>query len=679
MSSSRSRRSVWFLSLAGVALAGTVGCGGGTDEPDGPTVAFELDGPLAATTFYDFPFPSDLRLTADGKLDVAGFPNDRNLPVLSALLSGAAAHRGTSVSPITYFRFTAPTPAYSVDDMIDDVIPADPASPAWILDVDPDSDERGTLYPSMAVSFAVDDFAPANLVAVATRPGIVLAPDTTYAVVLTRAFAPEHVPPKGFADLAAGRTPAGARGAAAADLYQPLWDTLPMIGKTADDLLVASVFTTGDEVKLMRERSELVRDAYDAELAAIAVDADDGAEHELFCELRGTVTMPVLQRGEPPYNTLGDFEFDADGTPVSQGEVTFPISITLPNQEMPVGGWPLVLYTHGSGGSSRDLVDEGPNGTTGQGPGYVLARYGIAGASMAMPVQGERYPGATSTEYINLGNLAAFPFTFQTGVYESRLFLDELVDLEIEPATVATCTSLSLPAGETTHHFNSDQLMGAGHSMGGMYTNLTGAVEERWGALVPLGAGGFWNQMILITDIIDDTRGLLAALFGSEPDALSFAYPPLGLLGTAWEIAEPGAFVPRLAQRPLPGIPVHDVYTPVGINDIYFPNAVYDSVHLAYGNQQAGTEIWPEMQEAMALGGWDGLADYPVSGNRMGPDGQPHTRVVVQFPESGGVDSHQIYRTNEAVMRQYGCFLRTYLDEGIATVPDEGTLDDPCQ
>ena len=190
--------------LGGMAIVVGAGCGG-EDGPTGPTVAFDLDGALADDTFYDFPFPSDLRLTAEGKLDLAGFPNDRNLAVLQALIDSAALHVGAPVSPITYFRFTAPTPSYSVANMIDDVIPADPESPAWILDIDPASDARGTLYPSMAVSFNVDDYAPANLVAVATRPGIVLLPNTLYAVVLTRDFAPEHVPPQGFADLSRAR------------------------------------------------------------------------------------------------------------------------------------------------------------------------------------------------------------------------------------------------------------------------------------------------------------------------------------------------------------------------------------------------------------------------------------------------------------------------------------------
>lgn len=683
---SRRRAAAWLLGAFSATALGA--CGGddppGVDATPAFTVAFDLDGTLAEDTYFDFPFPSDLRLTADGRLDLEGFPNRRNIPVVTGLIESAATHVGAPVSPITYFRFTQPTPAYSVDDMQADVLPATVDAPAWIVDVDPDSPERGRLYPSMAVSFAPDAFAPANLVAVATRPGVVLLPDTTYAVVLTRDFAPGAEVPADFATLASGGELTGARGAGAKAVYQPLWDTLPMLGKTADDILVASVFTTGDVVATMKARSEAIRTAYEAEITDLEVDPDDGASQDGFCEVLGTMTMPFFQRGTAPYNTDGDFEFDGNDVPVAQGTLDIPFSITLPAGEMPAGGWPLVQFFHGSGGRSTDLSNSGPSTQVsgpqvGYGPGYVLARYGIAGASMAMPVNPERLPGASDTAYLNLSNLAAFPFTFQEGVYEARLFLDELVDLQIDPATVASCPGLSLPAGESAHHFNNDQLLGMGHSMGGMYTNLDGAVEERFGALVPTGAGGFWNQMILLTQVINDTPGLLSTIFGTDPSALSFAYPPLALLGIGWEIAEPGAFVPRLARRPLPGMPVHDIYTPVGINDVYFPNPVFDSMHTAYGNQQAGTIVWPEMQESMALEGWDGLASYPVTGNRPGPDGNNHTRVVVQYPEDGIVDGHQIYRQYEAVKRQYGCFFRTFLDNGVATVPDEGTLDDPCQ
>ena len=37
------------------------------DGAPADTVAFDLDAPLAGETYWEMPFPSDLRLTADGR------------------------------------------------------------------------------------------------------------------------------------------------------------------------------------------------------------------------------------------------------------------------------------------------------------------------------------------------------------------------------------------------------------------------------------------------------------------------------------------------------------------------------------------------------------------------------------------------------------------------------------
>src|SRR5437868_2230104 len=97
-----------------------------------------------------------------------------------------------------------------------------------------------------------------------------------------------------------------------------------------------------------------------------------------------------------------------------------------------------------------------------------------------------------------------------------------------------------------------------------------------------------------------------------------------------WEIAEPMVYMSRIAHRPLsiPGFTARHIYEPVGKDDVYFPIEVYDAAALAYGNQQAGDELWPSMQQALAVDtpSLSGLTGYPVTGNRMGK-----TRVVIQF------------------------------------------------
>src|SRR5688500_8006652 len=187
--------------------------GGGDDGP--PDVYFDLaSGHDTYDTFWDQPFPSDLRLTAEGTIDLTGYPNQRDVPIVDDLLVVAAQHRGAPQLPITYVRFGVAVPARVHTDVVAD-------GSVLLVDVDPDSPERGRAWPVVAETLFEDSFAPAQLVAVAPRPGLVLAPSTTYAVVFRSAFAPDAAPPADFVSLREGRATG-----AAVEVYAPLWPVL---------------------------------------------------------------------------------------------------------------------------------------------------------------------------------------------------------------------------------------------------------------------------------------------------------------------------------------------------------------------------------------------------------------------------------------------------------------------
>ena len=660
------------LALAAAAAAAVglaAACG---DDAPAPTAYFDLGGSIAEPdTFWNLPFPSDLRLAASGAPDMTGFPNPRDVPLLRALLGGVDDRRGWPTMPTALVRFTAPVPARALADVI---VPGD-AAPVVLLDIDPASGERGAMFPVVATALPADAYLTSDVVAIAPRPGVVLRAHTRYAYVVRAAFAPGFAPAPAFATLARGATPAGARGAAAAELYAPLWPALEAAGIPAGDVLVATVFTTGDEVARVRARSEAIRAAHAATIADLTVVDDPTLDG--FCHVKATVAFPQFQRGAQPFDSDGRFALDAADVPQAQGAMTVPLTITLPRAPMPAAGWPLYQFFHGSGGLSTGLVDLGYSPVPedvpepGKGPGYIVARHGIAAASAALPVNPERLPGATDYAYLNINNLGAFPFTFQQGVFEQRLLLDALLALEIPQATVAAC-GIPAPAGGG-HRFDPLQLVAGGQSMGGMYTNMIGAVEPRYGALVPTGAGGFWNLMILETALIPGVRTLLAAALGIDEETMAFVHPALQVLALSWEIAEPMAYMARLARRPLPDHAPRHVYQSAPMGDENFPIEIYDAAALAYGNQQAGTALWPSMQDALRLDGLDGLATYPVSGNRGGV-----TSVVVQFEGDGLIDPHYIYRQLESVKHQYACFFATYVRDGTPSLPAPGAITDPC-
>jgi hypothetical protein len=605
-----------------LALFALAACGS-----DAPTVYFDKKHDTA-DTFWNAPWPSDTRLDRNGAPDLTGFPNPRNVPILASLLSVVPERHGWPLMSIAYFRFTA--------------APMAADGHAYLVDV-----EQKSTVPVVVQVLPADRYVTSNLVAIAPVPGFVLRGNAKYAFVIDKEFAPGFDSPAGW------------------KMSSDLVAALPV---PKSDVLVSTEFTTGDEVARVAARSDAIHTQFHPTIDALSLVGAD--TYDGFCRLSGTITMPQFQTGMEPFDTGGLFMLDGNDVPMKQGDMTIPLTITLPKRAMPATGWPLYQFFHGSGGVSTGVVDLGPSPdssdmpTPGKGPGYVVALHGIAAASAAMPVNPERLVNASDYAYLNINNLSAFPHTFQQGVFEQRMFLDALLALHVPASALAGCTGISTTTGD--YFFDPAKLVAGGQSMGGMYTNLVGAVEPRFGALVPTGAGGYWNLMILDTKTIPGARELLATALGVDDTTLQFMHPAMDVMALAWEPAEPLVYMARLGTG-------RNVYEPVGKDDSYFQTNVYDAAALAYGNQQAGTVVWPTMQQSLALAHLDGLLTYPVKANENG-----HTRVVVQYMGDGIVDPHYIYRQLDAVKHQYGCFLESYLRDGVPTVPAPGGLMDPC-
>ena len=656
------------------------------DEPGPPAPVrprFLWEGPWeGADTFYAFPIPSDWRRREGAAVDWAGMPYPASRRTVARLVEGLVETAGQLTGfprvSVAYFGFDGALAPRSADQ----VIPADLDAPFWLINVDADSPEWGRLYPLVATTLLEDAYVPHPVLALAPRPGLVLRPNTTYAYVV-RATALDVAgrllaPAEEWLRLSEGDAPA-----ALAAMYVPLAETLAEIDAGTEDIVAATVFTTGDEVAELYRISEALRAAHEAVIGDLAVDPTDGASHEHFCELHGVIAMPQFQEGTPPFNEAGLFVMDSQGVPTLQRTEELPIVVSLPLGEMPEEGFPLVLYFHGSGGLSTQVVDRGPRPGPGQpsaigkGPADVLAQRGFASVGAALPVNPERLPGAGSTEYLNLNNLKAFRDTFRQGAIEQRLLLDALLALRIAPTQTAACAALTLPEGADAFFFREDPVQAMGQSMGGMYTNMIAAVEPRIQAVVPTGAGGYWSYFILETGLIPGVATLLRQLLGT-PHPLTFLHPVLGLLQTGWEAAEPMAYTGRLAVMPLDGHPVRPIYQPAGEGDSYFPTQVFDAMALAYAHHQAGAPVWGSMQDALRLIGMDGLLPYPVANNTSSEAGSAYTGVVVQYAGDGFTDPHDIFVELEEVRYQYGCFFWTHLHEGTATVLAPRPMADPC-
>ncbi len=667
----------------------------------GATVAFDLSADLTVPANWNqFPWPSDLRLTAGGNPDFTGFPNQQGLALVESFRGMALQTHGFSVVSTGYFQFSNDIAGQSQTPL-----PAGSDQPVFLLDVDPTSPERGTYYPIVIDTPIPDDYAAPNLLAVAPRQGIVLAPKRTYAYVVTRALkdlSGNLLGVPAYLDmLRQNVAPPAANASAALANYAPLWATLSAAHFDTSQVAAATVFTTGDAVADDAAMYDALLEKYAVTIDNLALDSTQSALNDRVCRFKATVTFPQFQVGTPPFNTDGLFQFGADGLPIQQRTEVAPLVILLPRTPMPAAGYPLLQYFHGSGGYSNDIVDMGPTlvqsdppnpggvPTPNQGPGWVHAESGIAGFGAALPVNPERLPGAADTAYLNLLNPAAMRDTFRQGVIEQRLLLRAMLALQIDPALVANCPLPTTPAppynsaiptlasGQTAFTFDSSHVIIQGQSMGGMYANLVSAVEPKAKIVVPTGAGGYWTYFILVTQLYQNLPPLLAQILKTG-QPLAFTHPVLHLLQTGWEPNDPYVAMSRVSKRPLPGYPVRPIYEPVGKDDQYFPTELYDAIALNYGHQEAGDIEWTTMQDVLALGGLGGILPFPVTQNRTSIDGTPYTGVVEQYLGDGIELPHSIYRQLPAVKYQYRCFVDSWLRTGIATLPPPAAQEAAC-
>jgi hypothetical protein len=134
--------------------------------------------------FWSMPYPSDLRLNADGTPDVRGFPNNLMEPILEGLRSVAMQRKGFPQMPSAYFHFSASiTPR---DPSV--VISAQKTSPILLVDVDATSPDRGKLFPVVAGTPPADRYLLDSTLEVAPRIGVVLHEARTYAYVVMKSL-----------------------------------------------------------------------------------------------------------------------------------------------------------------------------------------------------------------------------------------------------------------------------------------------------------------------------------------------------------------------------------------------------------------------------------------------------------------------------------------------------------
>ena len=616
-----------------------------------PTRAyFEVPGaepPGLIRDFFRLPFPNDVRRKPGG-LDLAGFPTPG-----SALLGfdpvqryvealGSDAAWGTY--PTVYFRFSAPIDFASLRDG-DLIAENDPL--LWI-DITPGSPNLGA---NDGTVYSLDPnrakYICENALGVRRWNGVPLLPGHTYAVWLTTAVRdtlgqPLERSPHLTAVLAP-TPPEDPVLLAAHAAYAPLREYFAGRGVATDTILNAAVFTAGPVQHPMAEMAELVSaravpassnwvrcggtesspcPQADGDRACVAGPAEYDEYHAL-------VSVPVFQRGTPPYLTPEDGG-DIDASSMRAEAVC--VSLTIPKgTAMPAEGWPLVVTAHGTGGSFRSHVRPEIAGalsrvTTSAGE----VRFAVLGFDQVQ--HGPRR--GTSTE--SPDNLF-FNFTNPKAARGNPL--QGAVD-QVAMGLFARSLDLDAPTtGGDAIRINPNAVVFFGHSQGATHGSMALPFADTYRAAVLSGNGASLMHALLnktqpvdIAGALPLVLGDLDLLTGRLPGQPEF-HPALALLQQWSDPVDPLNFARSIATAPLSGHTAKHLFQTYGQGDSFAPPITLATFAIAAGLPQAAPDP--------TVGLPDEIFGAPPA---AGPLGTPNPSGVVvgvrQYAPAAGSDGH---------------------------------------
>lgn len=519
-----SRRAPWSARFALAACWLAAACAAPPSER--PQPIWDPDG-----RFFDVPWPDDFRRNADGTLDFTGFPTPSgNVVLLEDYFAFGEQQVGFGNSSAIWMRLDSrpepsllPSPRESLER----------GSALVLVDVDPNSPYRGERFPVRwnAPELATS-YEPEGMFAVAPVAGFPLRPATRYALLLTTA---------GFE-----ANPAFQRVWDEGDARHGPWSEvaalLPLLGLAPHDIAVGTVFTTTDPIDEMARMARFVQSRLQP--PDLDLELEFLREYQEQTAFRTHYPSPVFTHGERPFLTEGgEFRFDSRGDPIIAWWDDMRLAVCVPNDfsHPPEGGWPVVIFQHGTGGAYRGFCDSDGEFETGR----MLARGGFVSLGIDQPLHGPRAGEGTGSDLANYNILNPDSGTsnFRQGAVDA-LYLARA--LARRPVTFRT------PSGQPIA-LNPDRITYMGHSQGGQ----TGAIAAPfWAgdvkATVLSGTGGVLAITIVERKDIVDFAQLVASIAQFEPgEEVHELHPVLGVVQMMAERTDMVNYAPYWYSEPL--------------------------------------------------------------------------------------------------------------------------------
>lgn len=667
------RRAVFALGIVLLPVALTFASAGCESDPPVEAVYVVPSSleELSEETFFDHPFPSDLRMQS-GKVRMVGWPNPRSVPLLDEYIQFIDG-KLDGFSPVAagFLRFDGALDTSTLPDA--DGSLAEGAS-AQLIDIDPDSPESGKRRP-VYVEFRKEAgvYWPANTLAFMPVPGYPLRPNTRYAFVVTDAVKGEEggsvrAPAALREVLGVDQPTSAATMAAKAHLVDGV-AAIEAAGVDPEHIVHLAVYTTDNPAAEYLAAATALPDQIEAPTAepdAWKLEVS-GENYDEYLGVYGP--SPNYQEGEIPYTYYGDgggFDFDASGVAQVQNTFDLRFSLSVPKAEacpMPAAGYPIVLYAHGTTGSYRSYTNDGTAAS--------LAKQCIATMGVDQIFHGTR-PGAPESDttkqilFFNFNNIEAA----RTNVRQSGLD-------EIQRARLFTESDMRVPAIVSNTgaeiKFDASKLMFFGHSQGSLNGPLyfAGSPDSRGGVLS--GASAVM-QITLIEKTKPDpsvanlVKTIFLQLLTDEQDEVSMIYPPIALAQTIVDPVDPVNYARYITIDPLVGEPKSIYMTegvgPDGVGDSYAPPRGCEALALAMG-LPFQTPLVHDPQDAVGELQTVSIPDGGLQGNLA--DGEASGVLAQWVPDAR--DGHFVVFNIEAATDQAAKFLKNLADDPKGRVP----------
>jgi len=511
---------------------------------------------------FDLPYPHDLHRDQDGNLDINEFPNPHNNSIFDKYINLAGELKGFSTNPVIYLRFEAPLDASGIPD--DPATFLDFSAPVFLLNVEPDDNERGHFIPIKTLYYLEgNDYLPPNTLAIQPFWGFTLKPATRYALVIKR----QLKDPQGNQIGSPGLFQMILKGCRQdleqlkklGDIYKPLINLLAEKGQLhMDQIAMATLFTTQQITSQLKSIKNFIDTKYSQ---PTKVEIESSNTHSNYYLIEGKYQSPNFQKGTPPYSQEGQFQFDQAGVPIVQRQEELRFALAVPKHTMPTNGWPLVIYSHGTGGSYKSFAANYKLS-----PANMITQRNIAILSIDQPIHGTRAPDGTNQELMT--------FNFLNPQSSRAIFRQSVVDNFLLLKAIRQ-GDMVIPANQSPNQqkitINKDKLLFLGHSQGGITGSMLLALEHNFlGSVFSGNGGGLSITLLKRKNPIDMSVALKTVAKIPSNYTLTTFHPVLNLVQTLVDITDPINYAPYYHLR-APGDGCHNLLITQGMKDQQIP------------------------------------------------------------------------------------------------------------